>query len=54
MSELTLTKLGHSCIRITSGATTIVVDPGAYTQADAVDGADAILVTHEHADHFVE
>ena len=29
----------------------LVIDPGTYTEPTAVDGADAVLVTHEHADH---
>jgi L-ascorbate metabolism protein UlaG (beta-lactamase superfamily) len=47
-----LTKFGHACVRIEAGGTTIVVDPGAFTEPGAVAGADAILVTHEHVDHF--
>ncbi|MCR6030030.1 MBL fold metallo-hydrolase [Nocardioides sp. zg-579] len=48
-----ITKLGHACVRIEHEGTTIVLDPGAFTDPDAVDGADAVLVTHEHADHYV-
>lgn len=48
-----LTKLGHSCVRIRTGGVTVVIDPGAFSPADAVDGADAVLVTHEHFDHVV-
>lgn len=47
-----LTKLGHACIRVEHEGVTLVIDPGGFTQADAVDGADVILVTHEHADHY--
>ena len=47
-----LTKFGHACIRVEHGGTTIVIDPGGLTDADALRGADAILVTHEHFDHF--
>lgn len=46
-----LTKLGHSCVRITYGDTTLVLDPGNFTQLDAAEGADAVLITHEHPDH---
>ena len=47
-----ITKFGHACVRIESGGSVVVVDPGVYTDPEAVDGADAIFITHEHADHF--
>jgi L-ascorbate metabolism protein UlaG (beta-lactamase superfamily) len=30
----------------------LVVDPGTFSEAEAVDGADAVLVTHSHYDHL--
>ncbi|MFC5179950.1 MBL fold metallo-hydrolase [Actinomadura harenae] len=49
-----LTKLGHACVRLQKDDRTLVIDPGALTpETDALDGADAVLVTHEHFDHFV-
>ncbi|MFC9245482.1 MBL fold metallo-hydrolase [Streptomyces sp. NPDC057136] len=53
-SPLTLTKKTHSCIRLERDGRAIVIDPGGFSEGDAVAGADAILVTHEHADHFDE
>jgi L-ascorbate metabolism protein UlaG (beta-lactamase superfamily) len=47
-----ITKLGHACVRIETGSTTVVVDPGGWSEREAVDGASAILVTHEHPDHL--
>lgn len=47
-----VTKFGHSCVRIESGAAVLVIDPGGWTQREAVDGATAVLVTHEHPDHL--
>ncbi|MEV5703844.1 MBL fold metallo-hydrolase [Actinoallomurus sp. NPDC052274] len=48
-----LTKLGHACVRLRKDDRAIVIDPGVYTpEADALDGADAILITHEHPDHL--
>lgn len=47
-----ITKFGHACIRVEHGGATLVVDPGVFTAPAAVDGADAILITHEHPDHF--
>ena len=32
---------------------TLVVDPGSFSAADALEGADAVLITHEHVDHVV-
>lgn len=53
MSAERVTKFGHSCVRIESGAARIVIDPGMFTDPGAVDGATAILITHEHPDHYV-
>jgi L-ascorbate metabolism protein UlaG (beta-lactamase superfamily) len=47
-----ITKFGHACVRIESGSTTVVVDPGGWSEQVAVDGASAVLVTHEHPDHL--
>lgn len=47
-----ITKFGHACVRIESGGHTIVIDPGGFTEPEAVDGATAVLITHEHADHY--
>ena len=52
--HLTLTKKTHSCIRLEKDGRTLVVDPGGFSEQDAAVGADAILVTHEHPDHFDE
>ncbi|MCL2850160.1 MAG: MBL fold metallo-hydrolase [Micrococcales bacterium] len=42
---------GHSCV-VLRGAGTLVIDPGHWSQVGpALDGADAVLVTHEHPDH---
>jgi len=46
-----LTKFGHACVRIDEGDRRLVIDPGTYTEAEALTGADAVLVTHEHGDH---
>ena len=47
-----LTKFGHACVRLEDNATTLVLDPGGLTDPAAVEGADAVLITHEHFDHF--
>lgn len=47
-----LTKLGHSCVRLDKDGASLVIDPGMWSGADALAGADAVLITHEHADHI--
>ncbi|MFE7317940.1 MBL fold metallo-hydrolase [Streptomyces sp. NPDC057555] len=49
-----LTKKTHACVRIEKDGRTLVIDPGVFSEEDAAVGADAILVTHEHPDHFEE
>jgi len=49
-----LTKHGHSCVALEKDGRRIVIDPGVLTAEDALAGAEAVLITHEHADHFVE
>ena len=50
-----LTKYGHACIVFEDQGKKLVLDPGAYTDfpADLTD-VIAIVVTHEHGDHFFE
>ncbi len=52
--SITLTKKSHACVRLEKDGRTLVIDPGGYSETDAAAGADAILVTHEHPDHFDE
>lgn len=48
-----ITKFGHACIRLEHDGNVVVVDPGMFTDPEAVDGADAVLITHEHPDHYL-
>lgn len=48
-----ITKFGHACVRIEHGGRTVVLDPGVFTDPEAVDGVDAVLITHEHPDHYL-
>ena len=48
-----LTKHGHACVVLSDADRRLVVDPGAFTADDAWQGASALLITHEHVDHFV-
>jgi L-ascorbate metabolism protein UlaG (beta-lactamase superfamily) len=50
--DLRVTSLGHSGIRIEHNGTVMVIDPGILSAPDAAMGADALLITHEHPDHF--
>lgn len=50
---MTITKLGHCCLLIEDPGVKLLTDPGSYsTPEDSVTGLDAILITHEHQDHF--
>ena len=46
-----ITKYTHSCVRL-AGDGVLVVDPGEWSERSALDGADAVLITHEHPDHL--
>jgi L-ascorbate metabolism protein UlaG (beta-lactamase superfamily) len=46
-----LTKYGHACVRIEDDGRVLVIDPGVYSEPEALSGATAVLVTHEHEDH---
>lgn len=47
-----MTAFGHACVRIERDGRRLVVDPGGFSDLAALDGADAVLVTHEHPDHL--
>lgn len=49
-----MTKLEHSCVRIQHRGGTLVIDPGVFNDRGALDGADAVLITHQHDDHLDE
>jgi L-ascorbate metabolism protein UlaG (beta-lactamase superfamily) len=49
---MTITKFGHACVRISRGDQALVVDPGGFTSAEAVEGVGAVLITHVHFDHY--
>jgi L-ascorbate metabolism protein UlaG (beta-lactamase superfamily) len=47
-----LIKYTHACVRLEDGDRVLVIDPGMWCEPEALDGADDILVTHEHFDHI--
>jgi L-ascorbate metabolism protein UlaG (beta-lactamase superfamily) len=50
-----LTKFTHACVRLDDGDRSLVIDPGVFSEVEtALDGAGAVLITHEHADHLDE
>jgi L-ascorbate metabolism protein UlaG (beta-lactamase superfamily) len=51
-----LTKHEHACVVLEKDGASIVIDPGSFSSgaAEIIAGANAILITHEHADHVNE
>lgn len=47
-----LIKYAHSCVRIEGDGAVLVIDPGTFSERAALDGVDAVLITHEHTDHL--
>src|SRR5687768_14819540 len=47
-----ITKYTHACVRLERDGRVLVIDPGTWSEPAALIGADAVLVTHEHADHI--
>jgi len=46
-------KIGHCCLLIKLETITILTDPGAFSSAQNEEmDIDAVLITHEHADHL--
>ncbi|WP_435208678.1 MBL fold metallo-hydrolase [Micromonospora sp. bgisy143] len=46
-----ITRFTHSCVRVEHDGAVLVIDPGTWSEPQALVGADAVLVTHEHTDH---
>lgn len=47
-----LTHLGHACLLVETEHARLLIDPGTLSSFETVRGLDAVLVTHQHADHL--
>jgi L-ascorbate metabolism protein UlaG (beta-lactamase superfamily) len=48
-----LVKREHACLVLSQGSDTLIVDPGSFTlPLEDVTGVVAIVITHEHPDHW--
>lgn len=47
-----ITHLGHSCVLLQVADQRVLVDPGTFSDFEAVRDLTAIVVTHQHPDHL--
>jgi len=52
MNNITITTWGHSAVRLERDGALLVIDPGTLSDQMVIESASAILITHEHADHY--
>ena len=50
--EMKITKYGHACLLVEQSTARILIDPGTWSTVPELAHLDAILITHEHADHI--
>ncbi len=50
-----VTKFEHACLVITEGEHVLIIDPGSFTTPMGdIPGVVAVVITHEHADHWTD
>ena len=55
LCAMRVTHLGHACLLVEIADTRILVDPGSFsTGFESLRDLDAVVVTHQHADHLDE
>ena len=49
-----ITRFGHASVLVEVAGTRVLIDPGVFSsdEAFALEGLDAIVVTHQHPDHI--
>ncbi len=52
IERMRITKFGHASVRLEHDGAALLIDPGMFTQPEAMDSLTGILITHEHADHW--
>lgn len=53
MSQLTVTKFGHSCLLVEAGDARLLIDPGRFSSGyEDLTGLTGLLFTHQHGDHL--
>ncbi|WP_418275040.1 MBL fold metallo-hydrolase [Isoptericola jiangsuensis] len=53
MTGIELSTWGQAGVRLERDGARLAIDPGALTDPQVLDGAAAVLITHEHPDHVV-
>src|SRR5215469_3104877 len=51
--SMQIRKFGHSCLLVDTDGIRVLIDPGGYSSGfESLSELDALLLTHQHADHF--
>lgn len=51
MAAMKITRRYHSCVELSKGRSSLIIDPGSFEVPENLAEVDAILVTHIHPDH---